>query len=301
MSRKWKITIIAGITALFLFYLAVMVWLISDSNPFPGESIALIKIDGVISASGEGPFSSSVTPEKVLSQLDQAAEDRDVKAILLRINSPGGTAGASQEIYTEIKRLNKPVVASIADIGASGAYWIATGADKIIANSASEVGSIGVIIEIPNLQGLFKQIGADFQIVKQGKYKDLGNPSRPLTLEEKEILNQHSKILYDLFVDEVAKARKLTREEVLKMANGLTFPGTQAKDLKLVDQIGNYSDAIDAAAKLGKIGGKPKVVQYDKPGFFDFFSGMSEVASSLRGITELGDFSGSVFNKPLPR
>lgn len=300
MSRKWKITLIVGVIAMFTAYASLMIWLIAGSST-PGGSIALIRIDGVISGSGEGPFSSSVTPERVLSQLRQADEDPGVSAILLRINSPGGTAGASQEIYSEVVRMKKPVVASIADIGASGAYWIAAGADKIIANNASEIGSIGVIIEIPNLQGLFKQIGADFQVVKQGKYKDMGNPARPLTAEERTILDKHSKVLYDLFVEEVAKARKMKKDDVLRLANGLTYPGTQAKGFKLIDEIGNYSDAVAATGKLGKIDGKPNVVEYDKPGLFDFFSGMSDVSAALKNLSQIGKLNDMMLGKPVPR
>lgn len=300
MSKKWKITLIVGVVALFVIYFSLMIWLVAGGSG-PGQSIALIRIDGVISASGSGPFSSAVIPETIINQLKQAEDDPGVKAILLRINSPGGTAGASQEIFTEVKRMKKPVIASIADIGASGAYWIAAGADKIIANSASEVGSIGVIIEIPNLEGLFKQIGADFQVIKQGKYKDLGNPSRPLSPEEKNILNRHSKVLYDLFVKEVAKARNLSEEEVLKMANGLTFPGIQARGMKLIDEIGNYSDAVNEAAKSGKIEGKPEIVEYNKPGFFDFFTGMTEVGNALKALSQVGRIGDLMINRPIPK
>lgn len=306
MSKKWKIVIIVGVISLFVFYFSFVIWLFSGSGkqPFSGKSIALIRVDGVIASSGEGPFSSISTPEKIINQLRQANDDPSIAAILLRINSPGGTAGASQEIFTEVKRIEKPVIASVGDIAASGAYWIASGADKIVANSTSDVGSIGVIIQVPNLQKLFEKIGADVQTIKQGKYKDLGNPARPLTEEEIAILDKHSKIIYDIFIDEVASSRKIARKEVEELATGLTFPGVQARELKLIDQIGNYSDAVDLAGKLGRIKGKPNVVQYDKPGIFDFLTSTAEITkllNTLSGLMQINQLNGIIYNYPLSR
>lgn len=228
-----------------------------------GGSVALIRVEGEISASQESL--SSVTPERIIEQLRWAERDRGIKAILLRINSPGGTAAASQEIFTELTRAKKPVVASIADIGASGAYWIACGADKIVASPTSAVGSIGVIVALPNLKGLLDKLGITYIVITKGKYKDIGNPARPLTEEEKKVLDEQAGIIYKDFIESVAESRRLSVEEVEKYATGLTYLGTQAKEMGLVDKLGNYTDAVKLAAKLGKIKGEPEVEEYEKP------------------------------------
>jgi protease-4 len=210
-----------------------------------------------------------VNPEDIIEQLRKADKDDSVKAILLRINSPGGTAAASQEIYREVKRVKKPVVVSIADVGASGAYWVACGADRIVASPASDVGSIGVILIIPNLKGLFEKVGIEYVVVSKGKYKDLGNPARRLTEEERKILDAQAEIVYEQFIDAVAESRKLSESEVRELATGLAFLGTEAKEKGLVDELGNFRDAVKIAARLGKIKGEPKIIEYRKPTIFE--------------------------------
>lgn len=235
---------------------------------FFGEArgIALIRIEGTISADRSG---SSVNPEDIIEQLRRADKDDSVKAILLRINSPGGTAAASQEIYREVKRVKKPVVVSIADVGASGAYWVACGADRIVASPASDVGSIGVILIIPNLKELFEKVGIEYVVVSKGKYKDLGNPARRLTEEERKILDAQAEIVYEQFIDAVAENRKLSESEVKELATGLAFLGTEAKEKGLVDDLGNFRDAVKIAARLGKIKGEPEIIEYRKPTIFE--------------------------------
>lgn len=235
------------------------------------EKVALIRIEGTISADRS---QSGANPENIIDQLRQAEEDGGVKAILLRINSPGGTAAASQEIYQELNRVKKPVVASIGDIGASGAYWIACGADEIMASPASDVGSIGVIMAIPNLTELFKKVGIKYIVISKGKYKDLGNPARPLTEEEREILSEQAEIVYKQFIEAVAESRKLSREEVEKLATGLAFLGEEAKDMGLIDELGNFHDAVELAGKRGKIEGEPELVEYAAPSFFENLSSL---------------------------
>lgn len=235
------------------------------------EKVALIRIEGTISADRS---QSGANPENIIDQLRQAEEDGGVKAILLRINSPGGTAAASQEIYQELNRVKKPVVASIGDIGASGAYWIACGADEIMASPASDVGSIGVIMAIPNLTELFKKVGIKYIVISKGKYKDLGNPARPLTEEEREILSEQAEVVYEQFIEAVAESRKLSREEVEKLATGLAFLGEEAKDMGLIDELGNFHDAVELAGKRGKIEGEPELVEYAAPSFFENLSSL---------------------------
>lgn len=268
-KRRWWIWIIVFfIIFLFGLYAIAIILLLGEKPVFFGEArgIALIRIEGTISADRSG---SSVNPEDIIKQLRKADKDDSVKAILLRINSPGGTAAASQEIYREVKRVKKPVVVSIADVGASGAYWVACGADRIVASPASDVGSIGVILIIPNLKGLFEKVGIEYVVVSKGKYKDLGNPARRLTEEERKILDAQAEIVYEQFIDAVAESRKLSQSEVRELATGLAFLGTEAKERGLVDELGNFRDAVKIAARLGRIKGEPEIIEYRKPTIFE--------------------------------
>ncbi len=253
---------------MFILYALVFILLLGEKPTFFGEArgVAVIRIEGTISADRSG---SNVNPEDIIAQLREAERDDRVKAILLRINSPGGTAAAAQEIYRELKRVKKPVVVSIADIGASGAYWIACGADKIIASPASNVGSIGVIIIVPNLKGLFEKLGIEYVVVTKGKYKDLGNPARRLTEEERKILDAQAEIVYQQFIEVVAENRKLSEAEVRELATGMAYLGEEAKKMKLIDELGNYRDAINVAAKLGGIKGEPEIIEYRKPNIWE--------------------------------
>ncbi len=274
MSRKWIIVIIILAFIFFSAYGLFFIWLIGRSaRGLPGTgSVAIVRIEGVISSSGGGGGIFSIagtSPETVITQLRRADRDFSVKSILLRIDSPGGTASASQEIYREIKRVKKPVVASIGDIGASGAYYAASAADVIVANPASAVGSIGVILEVPNMEELLKKLGVEYTFITRGKYKDIGNPTRPLTPEEREILESQAEEIYGQFIADVAKGREMPVGTVKELATGLTYLGSDALGLKLVDKIGNFQDAVDLAAKLGKIKGEPGIVEYGAPSLLD--------------------------------
>ncbi len=276
MKKRWAVILLIIFLILFLLtgYFFLIIWFISPGkfiSPLEREGVALIKLEGTIIASGEGDLLSGkgVSPEKIIEQIKKAEEDSRAKAILLRINSPGGTAAASQEIYKEVKRAKKPVVVSVADIGASGAYWVACGADKIVASPASDIGSIGVILTIPNLQELFKKVGIEYVVITQGKYKDIGNPARPMTEEEKEILRKQAEVIYEQFISDVAEGRKLSRAEVKKLATGLAFLGTEAKKYGLIDELGNFRDAIKLAGKMGKIKGEPEIIEYEVPSLYE--------------------------------
>lgn len=274
MKRGWIALIIIMVLLFFSAYSLFFIWLIGRSAkvlPTTG-SVAIIRIEGIISSSGggQGLFSiAGTSPETVIRQLRRAEKDFSVKAVLLRVDSPGGTASASQEIYREIKRMRKPVVASIGDIGASGAYYVASATDSIVASPASAVGSIGVIMEVPNIKELLNKLGVEYTFITKGKHKDIGNPTRPLTSEEREILESQAEKVYQQFIADVAKGRKLSIDQVKNLATGLTYLGSEALSLKLVDRIGNFQDAVDLAAKLGKIKGEPGIVEYGAPSFLD--------------------------------
>jgi protease-4 len=232
-----------------------------------GEAIGVIYIEGIITggrAQG-GVFGGEAGAGDLLEQIRQAREDDAVKAVLLRINSPGGSAAASQEIGDEIERLKKAgkkVVVSMGDVAASGGYWIAAKADRIVANPATMTGSIGVIMQTPNLQELYDKIGYREETFKSGPHKDMGSPSRSVTPEERQILQGMINDIYEQFVDVVAKGRKMDRNKVREVADGRIFTGRQAKGLGLVDELGNYYDAVRITGKLAGIEGEPVIIEY---------------------------------------
>jgi len=241
-----------------------------------GDGVALIEVEGLISASSgsTGFFDWGVSSESLVDQLYRAQKDKRVKAVLLRINSPGGTPAASQEVYEEVRRTAraKPVVVSIGDVGASGAYLVASAADYIIAAPDSDVGSIGVIVEIPNISELNRKIGVDYTVITQGQYKDIGSPLRPVTPEEKAIITEQAKAAYEHFIKDVAAGRRIDEAKVRELATGITWPGTQARDLKLIDDTGNLRDAVEKAGRLGGIKGEVHLIRMESESPFSVFS-----------------------------
>ena len=222
------------------------------------DRIALIRIEGVILDSKE-----------TVRELKEFGESSTVKAIVLRIDSPGGGVVPSQEIHDAVKRVrnknNKTVVASMGTVAASGGYYIASATDRIMANPGTLTGSIGVIMELTNLQGLFKKIGVENVVVKSGRYKDIGSPFRKMTPEDRRILQAVMDDVHRQFIEAVAEGRSLDISEVRPLADGRIFTGRQAKDVKLVDELGNLDDAIRLAADMVGIEGEPKVVEPGKP------------------------------------
>ena len=210
-----------------------------------------------------------------MSQLRQATQDGSVKAVVVRINSPGGSAAASQAIYKEIQRLaeHKPVVVSMGDVAASGGYYVACPADAIFANPATITGSIGVIFETLNFYEFMEKYGLGSETIKSGKYKDTGSPFRPMRPDERELLQETLMGVYDQFVRDVAQARGMDETKVKKLADGRIYTGEQALEAGLIDQLGNFYDAVDEAAKRGNIEGRPKLKQFGDSspwsGFFD--------------------------------
>jgi len=249
------------------------------------EGVAVIRVDGVIAGTGDY-YSGVVTPEYFLDLLEQAEDDDRVKAILLRVDSPGGTVAASEEISAYVKEATKPVVISIGDVGASGAYMVSSQADEIWANPGSSVGSIGVIAEIPNVETLLDTVGVEFQVITAGKYKDTGSPYRPLTKEERALIQGEVEEAYGQFIDIVAEGRKLDRATVEELAIGWTWSGVEAKKLGLIDEIGTYRDALDAAAERGGIKGDYDVISYseDLP---ELLGSLLQLTSRLGGLESL--------------
>ncbi len=234
-----------------------------------GDKVGVVMVQGVIMSGGRGLplFGGPAGSRAIMSDLRAAKRDESVKAVVLYINSPGGSAAAAEGIYKEVAALadEKPVIAAMDDVAASGGLYVACAADKILANGATMTGSIGVIMSAIAYYGLMEKIGVEDTTIAAGNYKDIGSPFRPMRDDEKKLLEGLVQDVYDQFVDAVAEGRDMDRKEVLKLADGRIFTGRQAMELGLVDEIGSYYDAIMLAAKEGKIEGTPKLKIYGGP------------------------------------
>jgi len=227
-------------------------------------AIAVIQINGPISGVSSWLESSSSGAGVIMEAIRKAGKRKDIKAVVVRIDSPGGSAGASQEIAMELDRLRekgKPVVTSMGDVCASGGYWIACSTDHIVANGASLTGSIGVIMQLSNLEGLYGKLGIRNQTIKSGEHKDMGSTSRELSAEEEKILQELVDDSYQQFLEQVQKGRqgKIAADKLLEIADGRIFSGKQALELGLVDSLGNYYDAVQQAEKMAGIKGESKL------------------------------------------
>lgn len=222
-----------------------------------GEKVGVVEIKGLISDS-----------KTTLKQLNRFSEDQAIRAIVVRINSPGGAVGPSQEILREVEKVKKKkVVASLGTVAASGGYYIACGADLIMANKGTATGSIGVIMQFTNVEALTKKVGLDFFTLKSGRYKDVGSPFRTMTPEEREYMQHLLDNIYQQFVSDVARNRKIPVEKLKSLAEGKVYTGEEAKQVGLVDEFGNLPDAIERAGKLAGIKGKAEAVYPEKEGF----------------------------------
>jgi protease-4 len=255
------IAVIIVVSFLMIALLTLMAFIgLSDEGSLfltgMGDRVAIVDVHGVIENSSE-----------VVRQLRKYAKDSSVPVVVLHINSPGGGAAASQEIYEEVNKLRedgKKVVASMGSVAASGGYYVACAADTIIANPATLTGSIGVIFQFPVAEELFKKIGVKFEVVKRGEIKDIGSMSRSMTERERESLQSVVDDTYNQFVDVVTQSREMEREGVVRIADGSIFTGKQAKELGLVDELGNLQDAIGIAGEMVGMEEYPKTVKERK-------------------------------------
>lgn len=229
-----------------------------------GGNVALIPIHGVIlgSEDSESFFETVTSSIDAVKFIEKAGKNPNIKAIILEIDSPGGSAVASEEIANAIKKTNKTTVAWVREVGASGAYWVASSAEHIVASPVSITGSIGVIASYLEFPGLLEKYNVTYRRLVSGKYKDIGSPYKEMTAEETAIFQQNLDYIRDYFVNEVAKNRKLNKKDVDKVANGLFYLGAQAKELGLVDELGGKDDAIRYIEK--KEGIKADIVEYKK-------------------------------------
>lgn len=218
------------------------------------DRIALIRVEGVI-----------LDSQTTIGELKRFSENPSVKAIVIRIDSPGGGVVPSQEIYDAVKRIrsknNKAVIASMGSVAASGGYYIAAATDRIVANPGTLTGSIGVIMETANVEGLLQKIGVEGVIIKSGKYKDVGSPIRKMSADERSLLQAVMDDVHKQFIEAVAEGRSLELRAAQALADGRIFTGRQAKEAKLVDELGDLEDAIQLAAEVVGIEGEPKVVE----------------------------------------
>jgi protease-4 len=262
MKRPWLVYGLAFIGGLVVF-LVLLSFLLSfimffKEKDFGKPQIGVLEIKGVISDA-----------EEYLMAINAMAKDRNIKAIVVRIDSPGGSVGASQEIFEELKktRMKKPVIVSMGSVAASGGLYVSLGGTKIFASPGTVTGSIGVVLEIPNIEKLLKKVGVETETIKSGAYKDTGSIYRPLTPEEKEYLREKVKLIHDQFIKAISEERKIPIEKVKEFADGRIFTGEEALSLGLIDELGNFWDAVNEAKKLAKITEAKLVFLPKKKGF----------------------------------
>ena len=246
------ITIVVSLFVLFVISVFIAHLLQGGSAGFKsGESVGIVEVKGMLLDSKE-----------TIKQLHDFRDDQNIKAVVLRIDSPGGVVGPSQEIYEEVKKLTakKKVVVSMGSLAASGGYYIAAPANMIFANPGTVTGSIGVLMKLSNIEGLQGKIGLKTFVLKSGKYKDAGSPVRPMTREERAVMQGVIDNMHGQFIRAVAEGRRLPLETVTGLADGRIYSGEQALNLKLVDKLGNLQDAVAEAGKMAGIKGEPEVI-----------------------------------------
>lgn len=266
------------LAGLFVLLIVISLIIAFGETPSLRDKVALVRV--------EGPILSS---KEAIEEIKEYADDPGIKAIVLRVDSPGGAVAPSQEIYEEVQKAmtKKKVVVSMGSVAASGGYYIAAPATRVVANPGTLTGSIGVIMEVPNIEGLMGKLGIKTEVVKSGKHKDLASIFRTMGEEERKILQEVLDDVHEQFIEAVAAGRKLPLDKVREMADGRVFTGRQAKEIGLVDELGNIEDAIKIAATLAGIKGEPEVVtKKEKFSFIDSLKGSisQEIKEALPSI-----------------
>ncbi|MGI6492432.1 MAG: signal peptide peptidase SppA [Pelotomaculum sp.] len=300
MGKKIIAGLVLGIAAISLLFALVLrpYERAPQSSYAGGGKVGVIYIEGAIAGGSSSIFAAQAGADAVAATIREAAGRPELKAVVVRLNSPGGTPAAAQEIDAELQRLRqagKVVVASMGDVAASGAYWIAAGADRIVANPGTMTGSIGVLMQTTNLEELYGKIGIDSETFKSGPYKDMGSTDRPVTPEERAIFQAMIDDIYDQFVEVVARGRHMDVDRVKALADGRVYTGRQALELGLVDQLGDFHDAVSLAGSLAGIAGEPDIVVLgERNPWQGLLAGIqSELLSGLGGLELLqGDVNG---------
>lgn len=260
----WIAVCIGGVfVCMIIFGLLAITSIFTDRSELTvTQGVGLVAVKGVI-----------IDPLETVKQFHDFEKNDKVKAVVLRIDSPGGVVGPSQEIWAAVKKLKekKPVIVSMGSVAASGGYYIAAPATLIYANPGTITGSIGVLMKFSNLEGLMGKVGMKSFTLKTGKYKDVGSPARPMSEEEKAMLQAVIDSTHGQFIKAVAEGRKLPEEQVRAIADGRIFSGEQALQHKLIDRLGTLQDAVSEAGRAGGISGEPEVIKppKKKPLLFD--------------------------------
>ncbi len=242
------------------FYLVVA---LSAYSFLKSGGFALLGHDAIAVVTVKGEIDDA---QETVRRLERIARTDAIRAVVLRVDSPGGAVAPSQEIYDAVQRLHgkKPIIASLGNVAASGGYYIASACDAIVASPGTLTGSIGVIMQVPNLTELLKKVGLEGVTIKAGKFKDIGSPTRPMTDEEKRYLEALLANVHDQFIGAVAKGRNLPVDDVRKIADGRIYSGQQALDIHLVDKLGGLREAVDLAAERAGITGEPQRIEFEE-------------------------------------
>jgi len=283
----------SSMTSLTMIILSLLIQSgLSEDHFSFNEQVGIIEINGVIS-----------DPLPTIEEIKRFRNNEQIKAIVVRIDSPGGGAAPSQEIYREIKKTikNKKVIASLGSVAASGGYYIASATSGIIASPSTITGSIGVIVGFTNIQELFNKIGLDPIVIKSGKYKDMGSPARKMTEDEESLFKDFVDSIHDQFITDVSEGRSLSEDKIRELADGRIFTGQDAVQTGLIDRLGNFEDAIEWAGRLGGIVGNISVV-YARQKKFSFIEQLlentkSQLTNILSGWTRLQS-SGYLMQQP---
>ncbi|TVR73194.1 MAG: signal peptide peptidase SppA [Sphaerobacteraceae bacterium] len=298
MQLKWVGAIIVGlvfVTSMVCIGGVILLGVTQSDGP-SGDHVAVVKVHGSIMTRDQGGLfaADGASAERLVAELREIREDGSAQAVLLDVDSPGGTALASEQIHAEILRVQDagiPVVAYFGTSATSGAYYVSAPAEVIVANAATVTGSIGVIAQVPNLEELYEKIGIEMQVIAVGEFKDMMQPSRSLTEEERQIIVDIQMETYDAFVAVIANGRDMTEDEVRELADGRVYSGLQALDNGLVDEIGDYSYAVSVAGELAGLGDDPPLRDYSPsaPGFWDIFFGVTgrDIQINLPGSFDL--------------
>jgi len=267
--------VLAGIFMSGMVALSLITVLASGGRIRTGLSnkVGVVELDGTITDS-----------RIIVESLADFRKNDKIKAIVLRVDSPGGSLGPSQEIYAEVKKTvaEKKVIVSMGSVAASGGYYVSSCASGIMANPGTVTGSIGVIMAYTNAKGLMDKVGLSPVVIKSGKFKDTGSPFRDMTAEERALLNETIQAMYMQFVDDIVKGRKMKKEKILEIADGRIFTGIKAKELGLVDRLGNMEDAITWAGELGGLGEDPAVIYANR----SRFAGLEKMMESASKVME---------------
>lgn len=294
-SKKWvlvlglAVLLICGASVVAAALAVMTVSSYGGSSPGVGDAVAIVRVEGVIASGGSSTgYIGGAFSDEIVKYLARAEADDWVKAIVLRIDSPGGGVVASNEIYERLLEIDKPIVASMGETAASGGYYVACAADKIVANPATMTGSIGVVLQVVGLEELLEKVGVEVVVIKSGSHKDIGGFHRDMTEEERALFQTMIDELCQGFVQIVAQSRRLPEERVRELADGRAYTGQQAQQLGLVDELGNLPRAVELAAEMGGIKGEPRLVEYRRePSLFDLLFGMVSPSRSFLNVLDL--------------